>query len=174
MAVELASKKRVRAGHGASTTRFLGQVDAAITSVPLDVAKITQLKRSLEDKLTSLNTLDEGILTLTPEEAIEEEIVQDDEVREQIYTALSRLELALKAVPVPTVHTESPLEAPVARTPAKLTDTATIPTDPHLCLILRLLGQLLPRLLKVQLKLMSDVQRISYPKSLFLDSMETQ
>ena len=58
MSTELAPKKRVRAGHRASTKRFLGQVDTAIAGVPLDVPKITQLKRSLEDKLKSLNILD--------------------------------------------------------------------------------------------------------------------
>ena len=88
MSTELAPKKRVRAGHRASTRIFLGQVDTAIASVPLDVAKITQLKRSLEDKLKALNALDEEILTLTPEDDIEGEIVQADEVRELIYTAL--------------------------------------------------------------------------------------
>ena len=125
MSTKLASKKRVRVGHRASKARFLGQVDAAIACAPLDVIKITQLKQSLEDKLTSLNTLDEGILTLTPDEAIEDEIVQADKVREQIYTALSRLELSLKTVPVPAVCTECPLEVPVAESSAKLTDTAT-------------------------------------------------
>ena len=112
-------------GHKASTTRFLGQVDAAIAGAPLDVAKITQLKQSPEDKLTSLNTLDKRILTLMSMEAIEDKIIQADEVREQIYTALSRLDIALKTVPVPAVSTKSPLEGPVAQSPAKRTDTAT-------------------------------------------------
>ena len=101
MSTELVAKKRVRAGHRASTTRFLGQVESAVVGESLDVAKITQLRRSLEDKLKALNTLDDTILTLTPEEAIEEEIVQADEIRELIYTALSRLELALKPAPAP-------------------------------------------------------------------------
>ena len=123
MSIELGSKKTVRAGHRAST-RFLGQVDAAIASAPLDIAKITQLKQSLEDKLMAMNTLYEGILTLTPKEAIEDEIVQADKVREEIYTALSRLELALKPVRVHTVRTENPLKVPVAKPPDKLTHTA--------------------------------------------------
>ena len=106
MSTKLAPKKIVRAGHTSSTRRFLGQVDTAIAGVPLDVAKITQLKRSLEDKLKSLNILDEEILALTPEDVIEGEIVQADEVRELIYTALSRLELAQKPSPlfVPKDH----------------------------------------------------------------------
>ena len=83
----------------------------------LDVAKITQLRRSLEDKLKALNTLDETLLTLTPEEAIEEEIVQADEVRELIYTALSRLELALKPAPVAAAHTKEHSDSSVTAKP---------------------------------------------------------
>ena len=50
-AEQLARKKRLRAGHRASTTRILGQVEPAIAADRLDVSKINQLKRSLEDKL---------------------------------------------------------------------------------------------------------------------------
>ena len=73
---ELVRKKKVRAGHRASTTRILGQIDPAVTTEPLEVPKITQLRRSLEDKLTSLTALDNEILPLLDEEAIEAEIVQ--------------------------------------------------------------------------------------------------
>ena len=124
MSTELAPKKRVCAGHTASTRRFLGQVDTAVASVLLDVNKITQLKRSLEDKLKALNVLDEEILTLTPKDAIEGEIVQADEVRELIYIALSRLELAHKPLPVPTVRTKRPSDPLVTEPPVGPTDPA--------------------------------------------------
>ena len=71
MPIELSEKKRVRAGYRAPTTGFLGQVDAATAALPPSITKITQLKPSLEDKLKYLNTLDDKILTLTPEHAIE-------------------------------------------------------------------------------------------------------
>ena len=60
--------------------------------------------------------LDEAILTLTPEEGIEEEIVQADEVRELIkfYTAPLRLELALKPVPVAIIHAKKPSDPSIA------------------------------------------------------------
>ena len=93
---ELVRKKKVRAGHRASTTRILGQIDPAVTTEPLEVPKITQLRRSLEDKLTSLTALDNEILPLLDKEAIEAEIVQADEIKEQVYAALSKLEVALK------------------------------------------------------------------------------
>ncbi len=91
MAEELAAKKALRRGHRSSTTRTLGQVDVAISSKPLDISKISQLKRSLEDKLRCLSTLDEEILLLTPEDTIEEEVITADEYKERIYIALSKL-----------------------------------------------------------------------------------
>ena len=114
---ELARKKRLRAGHRASTTRILGQVQPSIADDPLDVPKITQLKRSLEDKLVSLSGLDERILELTPEDAIETEIVQADEIKERIYVALSELDhcLSPKAIPgrAPPLVDPSPEHPPV-------------------------------------------------------------
>ena len=53
------------------------------------------------------------------------EIFQADEVRELTYTALSRLELALKPVPVPAVRTERPLDPPVTEPPVGPADPAT-------------------------------------------------
>ena len=97
----------------------------SIAGVPLDVTKITQLKQSLEDKLKSLNILDKEILSLTPEDAIEGEIFQADEVRELIYTALSRLELAQKPLPVPAVRTERLSDPPVTEPPVGPTDPPT-------------------------------------------------
>ena len=113
---ELSRKKRLRAGHRASTTRILGQVQPSITSEPLDVAKINQLKRSLEEKLQSLGVLDEEILTLTPAESIEAGIVQADEIKERIYTALSRLDNARNPTPwtspSPSTRADSPVVDP--------------------------------------------------------------
>ena len=92
---ELARQKRVRAGHRSSATKIMGQVEPCLSESPPDASKLTRLKRSLEDKLQSLITLDDEILVLTPEDSIEAEIVQADECRQNIYEALSRLEIAL-------------------------------------------------------------------------------
>ena len=111
-AEQLARKKRLRAGHRASTTRILGQVEPAIAADRLDVSKINQLKRSLEDKLQSLSDLDQGILELTPEDSIETEIVQADEIREKLYAALSKLNLCLSpTIPPGRAHTTPPTTA---------------------------------------------------------------
>ena len=82
---QLTRKRRLRASqHRASTTRILGQVEPTIIADPLDVSKINELKRSLEDKLRSLSDLDQAILDFTPhpEDSIETEIVQADETKE--------------------------------------------------------------------------------------------
>ena len=50
---------------------------------------ISQLKRSLEEKLQTLTKCDEEILQLVPEGDIEEEIVWADEIMELLYNALS-------------------------------------------------------------------------------------
>ena len=103
---QLARKRKVRGGHRASATRILGQIEPAITAEPLDVSKINQLKRSLEDKLQSVSELDQAILDLTPEDSLEEEIVQADEIKELLYTALSRLDHCLKPTTSPgRIHT---------------------------------------------------------------------
>ena len=122
---ELARKKKVRAGHRASTTRILGQIDAAVTTEPLDVPKITQLRRSLEDKLTSLTALADEVLPLLEEEAIEAEIIQADEIKEHVYAALSELEVALK----PTAgHTPASV---AGRDPATTSTTPGLPETPR-------------------------------------------
>ena len=99
-AEELARKRKVRGGHRGSTTRILGQVEHAIAGIPPDVPKITQLKRSLEEKLQSLSTLDDEILELVPVDTIDDEILQADETKEKIYTALYQLEFVLKPIPL--------------------------------------------------------------------------
>ena len=98
---QLTRKRRLRAGHRASTTRILGQVEPAITADPIDVSKIIQLKRSLEDKLRSLSDLDQAILDLTPEDSIETEIIQADEIKERLYSALTKLDHCLSSPVLP-------------------------------------------------------------------------
>ena len=111
-AEELARKKRVRAGHRGSTTRMLGQVQPTIDSDPLDIPKIRQLTRSLEEKLQALSKFDSDILDLTSEDDIEDEILQEDEVKEQIYQALSQLEGALKPIPAPRARVDPTIADP--------------------------------------------------------------
>ena len=86
-------KKRIRAGHRASTTRTLKQVEEALIEEYRDSAKLTRLRMTLNEKLATLRTLDAEIIELTEEETqLEQEIEQADTFKESIYDALVRIE----------------------------------------------------------------------------------
>lgn len=126
---ELTRKRRVRGGHRASATRTLGEVQPSIDSEPLDNAKISQLKRSLEEKLRFLSGLDEEILALIPEEAIEDEILRADEIKQGIYISLSKLNLILpQATPLPIDRRDPPADPPAADLPTADPPTADLPS----------------------------------------------
>lgn len=95
MGEELTAKKNICRGHRAATTRLLGEVNTAVTAECIERTKMGQLKRSLENKLQVLTGLDEEILGMTHQENLEEEIIQVDQVRDGIYLALSKVELAM-------------------------------------------------------------------------------
>ena len=98
---ELALNRNIRRGQRAATTRILGQVGTAVDTQPPNGPKISQLKRSLEEKLQILSNLDDKILVVTPGEDIETEIIQADEVKERIFLALLQLDAASNLPPRP-------------------------------------------------------------------------
>ena len=59
---DLTKAKRVRGGHRGSAKRMMGQLDSELATSPPDPAKVTQLKRSLEEKIDTLKTLDAAML----------------------------------------------------------------------------------------------------------------
>lgn len=93
MAEALAKKKRVRGGHRSSATRLIQQVNEAVAAgegeaaAETDVARLRQLKLSLEEKLRTLTRMDEEIVDLVEDEAIPDEIEQADIFKERIYAA---------------------------------------------------------------------------------------
>ena len=103
MAEGLAKKKRIRAGHRASTTRALTKVNDALAAETADEAKLSQLKLTLEEKLGTLKLLDSEIVELTEEDSLTTEIEQADDYKSEIYAALVRIDKALKLTtpPVP-------------------------------------------------------------------------
>lgn len=92
MAEELARKKRVRAGHRASATRMVTRATALLDDDHPDPTKRSQLKLSLQEKLDVLKQLDGEILGLVDEEVVADEIEQSDGFKEEVYTALVRLD----------------------------------------------------------------------------------
>lgn len=117
MAEGLPRKKRIRAGHRASATRILNQIDGALAAATPDNAKLSQLKLSLQEKLETLKRLDDEIVELTPEDGLVEEIEQADSYKEGVYIAMINIEK----------HLSTPTATP---SPAAETRTTTPPTHP--------------------------------------------
>ena len=69
-AEELAKKKRVRAGHKASAIRMIGNAEDLLKTAGSDVLRLTQLSRSLREKLDVLTTLDGEIINLVDEGSV--------------------------------------------------------------------------------------------------------
>ena len=83
----------------------------------------------------SVARLDQGIVELTPEEAIETEIVQADEIKERIYVELSQLDHGVSPVTPPgRAHTDPPTTDPPTTDPPTTDPHTTDPrtTDPSL------------------------------------------
>ena len=104
-AEELAKKKRVRAGHKASATRMIGNTEDLLKMAGSDVLRLTQLSRSLKEKLDVLTTLDGEIINLVDEGSVRDEIEQADTFKEGIYSTLVKIEKYCAPSPIapPTV-----------------------------------------------------------------------
>lgn len=109
----LPRKKKIRAGHRASATRLLNQVDGALAATPTDNDKLAQLKLSLHEKLDTLKQLDSEVVDLTPEEGLDEEIEQADGYKDNVYRALTMIDKALKPKPRPSDCASTPMSPTV-------------------------------------------------------------
>lgn len=107
----LSKRKKIRAGHRASATCLLNQVDRALAATPTDVDKLFQLKLTLHEKLETLKQLDLEIVEL-PKDGLDEEIEQADGYKGNVYRALTMIEKALNATPTPSMHTADLPSAP--------------------------------------------------------------
>lgn len=92
MAEELSKKKRVRAGHKASATCMIGSAEDLLKAPGSDVLRLTQLSRSLQEKLDVLKTLDSEILNLVDGDSVAEEIKQADTFKEGIYATIVKID----------------------------------------------------------------------------------
>ena len=86
----LPRKKKIRAGHRASETRLLNQIDAILGDTHPDSDRLALLK--LKEKLETLKLLVSEIVELTPEEGLVKEIEQADEYKENVYRALTGID----------------------------------------------------------------------------------
>ena len=102
--------KKVRGGHRGSATKMVNDIDAVLAATPIDLAKVIRIKRTLEDKVTTLKDLDEKVLDSIDDEAvIADEIQQSDEFLGNIYATLLKAEetLSTRAAPGLSVTTSS-------------------------------------------------------------------
>ena len=94
---EVARKKKTRGGHRASATRVITQANEAMdTTDPVPaVADLMKFKLTLEEKLVTLNCIDEEILERVEEDDLEEEIGQADVFKKNICLVLIKLDSAV-------------------------------------------------------------------------------
>ena len=127
MSKEELTRKKIRAGHRASATRLLIQVDDALAASPTDSDKLAQLKLSLQEKLEILKQLDSGIVDLTPEDGLDGEIEQDDGYKDGVYRALTLIDKALNTKPSPPTPAATATPTPTAPAVAPYLNKVRLP-----------------------------------------------
>jgi len=99
----VARKKRIRAGHKASATRIVTQINGILSEDNPDLTKLLQLKLSIQEKLETIKSLDGELLDLVTEDDLTSEIEQADAYKEGIYAAIIRIDKCAMAVRAHTV-----------------------------------------------------------------------
>ena len=108
-AKELARKKKIRAGHRGCATRAMRRIDTLLAASGADEQQLAQLKLSLEEKLETLKQLDGEVLDLTGEDDLETEIQQSEEFKDEIYSAIVKLNHSVTPVTRSTASTSGPM-----------------------------------------------------------------
>ena len=114
-------KRRIRAGHRASTTRLLSEVGAAVEATPPNPEDLSHMKVRLNEKLTTLKQLDAEIVELTPEADLDTEIIDTDEYNSKILRNLARIDRALSS------STSPPQTLPSATAAHSMTNKVKLP-----------------------------------------------
>ena len=78
MAEELAKKKRIRAGHKASATKTIRQIEDILANETIDQERLSLLRLSLNEKLETIND----------DDTLADEIEQADGYKESVFNAL--------------------------------------------------------------------------------------
>ena len=122
MSIEgVARKKRIHAGHRASATKTITQIDCILLEDSPDMAKLLQLKLSVQEKLETIKILGGELLDLVEESELATEIEQADGFKESIYTAIIKIDKCTAMAHARTsVDTAEPRPLPVARDRVKL------------------------------------------------------
>ena len=76
MTEALARKKRIRAGHKASATRTIRQIEDMLSSETSDTQRLSLLRLTLNEKLETIKALDSEVIDLIDDETLADEIEQ--------------------------------------------------------------------------------------------------
>ena len=89
MAEALAKKKRIRAGHKASATKTIRQIEDILASKAPDKERLSLLRLTLNEKLETIKALDSEVIELIEDDDIlAGEIEQADDYIQPLYPGL--------------------------------------------------------------------------------------
>ena len=114
----LAKKKRIRAGHKASATKTIRQIEDMLSSETSDTQRLSLLRLTLNEKLETIKALDSEVIDLIDDETLAEEIEQADGYKETVFNALIKIDRIAQ-----TPLTSYPLHE------ALFTEMRTLPSD---------------------------------------------
>ena len=113
MAEDLAKRKRIRAGHKASATKTIRQIEEVLASESPDQERLSLLRLTLNEKLETIKALDTEVVEyIEGEEALASEIEQADDYKQGVYRALIRIDRITKAIPTSVSSIEGEVRAP--------------------------------------------------------------
>ena len=110
--VALARSKRSRTGHRASVSKTIQKVEDELRDNPTpNKQKLKHYQQTLQQKLQTLEAIDEFILEQVEEDKLEEEIEGIDDVNEKIGLCLLTIEDSLSQLETAKPPTITPIEA---------------------------------------------------------------
>ena len=133
---ELARQKKIRAGHRSSATRLMRQLEeASAVTGGVALERLLQWKLSLNDKLQKLKSLDNEILALVNDNAIDDEIEQADVFSERLQQSIIGVDQLISSKSAVTTTRRSSLtprttEPTTESSATAVTETSTSRTIP--------------------------------------------
>ena len=134
-AEKLTKLKRARGGHRRATRKLMNDVDVELAAdrTEVDLERLSQLKRILEEKVNTLKTYDEEIIDLMEDEhEIGDDIEEADDYKSAAYAAIIKAENAATGAPMKRTVSVTPVvtETPSATLSTVETTTASVVGDP--------------------------------------------
>ena len=110
-----AKKKRIRAGYRSHATKLMSESRELLDVGPFSKSRADELRCLLKEKVRILHNINEEIFEQLPEEEIEQEVIDSEELQSKIHLAIlelearqkSALESGLRAPALPSVATSA-------------------------------------------------------------------